>query len=1122
MQELRPQLADSQASCLRAEGETKRLTKKLASSHDTSEQQKNDLEKLQIAYDELKAKHETDIAQARKHAAGLQRDKSDLQQSMELLKTEHARANRKLPRMGGSPAAANDTPNDFLTPGGPHDDDIFSMAGGSTNRRRGADNSLYPADRFSDYADSSPDASPIKAPRAPNHPSNEIESLQQRLAHAQRQINTLKNTLQREKELKMDYRRKLGASPGMPAPEEDDDADFYEEDTAQAPSVRRPTPYRQRGSRIRGRGRGRGGLTLSERLGMVANSPASEFAADEDDGFRFDSPPPPVPAINFGASDREESTSDEQRVRSPSPSPFDAPSNRTSIDGMDPAFANVLRRTPSANSIPYNSSPLRHPLPNRGGTIGRRNRGGAAFQEARPPSLVGQPDVLAAELGFGSPLKSNESIITEVPVEKADFACQTDIIEQPAAPVIPEAAPRVDCAVQSEVPEEPVAVARSLVDSSAQTSESLRHDASSQCSPPPIPTSSTGVSTDRVSTSSTGVSTDPISTSATGVSTDPTFTTSTGVSTDPPTLVKTEHASIQAEVSVGQDAQSQTDAAPRLVNVEVQSESPQSADLSTSSVLEDTMLTPTRAIVTLPDLDSSDSDGEQTETGMDSDLETETETDTDDYTDARQSVTGSTPFQSVDDFHSISTHTDPFPDATPSQSTDDFHSIGSYADDGNDADNNSILTSRAKRASASSHASSSLSSPPRPPSPTYDSKSVSAMIIEPETPKPELKAIPEPELKEIPKPELKEMSTQTDEWQPQRPAVPPSPAFRIGTTGQQFQFVPATGSSSRTTSMNSTTGLLPNLMRESPAASYRTLPGDRRQSMDSMVSSMMEEQVPVPVDKSKPPTMMLPPPPRMPPPPTSMPPPTFIPEKRDFPPPRPSSPPPPELIQRATTPTFGSVLMLPGSRQPRQSGSSMPPSQQGLRELPSTHSFRSANNAANHAGGLFGNVDRERREFSSTSLNSERSVASPRSSFSSEQHFNLRNNLAKAPTTPDRTATATNAAGLSTDPAIIHAITQTMIGEPLYKYVRRPMGGNTRHKRFFWVHPYTKMLYWSDSDPQSSKVSESSAKSGTYTSCICCTPTHPVFSLHRGYKIRAGSQSYATWAVPVQPYRDNS
>lgn len=810
---------------------------------------------------------------------------------------------------------------------------------------------------------------------------------------------------------------------------------------------------------------------------MVANSPASEFAADEDDGFRFDSPPPPVPAINFGASDREESTSDEQRVRSPSPSPFDAPSNRTSIDGMDPAFANVLRRTPSANSIPYNSSPLRHPLPNRGGTIGRRNRGGAAFQEARPPSLVGQPDVLAAELGFGSPLKSNESIITEVPVEKADFACQTDIIEQPAAPVIPEAAPRVDCAVQSEVPEEPVAVARSLVDSSAQTSESLRHDASSQCSPPPIPTSSTGVSTDRVSTSSTGVSTDPISTSATGVSTDPTFTTSTGVSTDPPTLVKTEHASIQAEVSVGQDAQSQTDAAPRLVNVEVQSESPQSADLSTSSVLEDTMLTPTRAIVTLPDLDSSDSDGEQTETGMDSDLETETETDTDDYMDARQSVTGSTPFQSVDDFHSISTHTDPFPDATPSQSTDDFHSIGSYADDGNDADNNSILTSRAKRASASSHASSSLSSPPRPPSPTYDSKSVSAMIIEPETPKPELKAIPEPELKEIPKPELKEMSTQTDEWQPQRPAVPPSPAFRIGTTGQQFQFVPATGSSSRTTSMNSTTGLLPNLMRESPAASYRTLPGDRRQSMDSMVSSMMEEQVPVPVDKSKPPTMMLPPPPRMPPPPTSMPPPTFIPEKRDFPPPRPSSPPPPELIQRATTPTFGSVLMLPGSRQPRQSGSSMPPSQQGLRELPSTHSFRSANNAANHAGGLFGNVDRERREFSSTSLNSERSVASPRSSFSSEQHFNLRNNLAKAPTTPDRTATATNAAGLSTDPAIIHAITQTMIGEPLYKYVRRPMGGNTRHKRFFWVHPYTKMLYWSDSDPQSSKVSESSAKS---------------------------------------------
>jgi hypothetical protein len=60
--------------------------------------------------------------------------------------------------------------------------------------------------------------------------------------------------------------------------------------------------------------------------------------------------------------------------------------------------------------------------------------------------------------------------------------------------------------------------------------------------------------------------------------------------------------------------------------------------------------------------------------------------------------------------------------------------------------------------------------------------------------------------------------------------------------------------------------------------------------------------------------------------------------------------------------------------------------------------------------------------------------------------------------------------GSATDPTIIHAITQTMIGEFLYKYTRRPIGkghSERRHKRFFWVHPYTKTLYWSSADPGS-------------------------------------------------------
>lgn len=61
--------------------------------------------------------------------------------------------------------------------------------------------------------------------------------------------------------------------------------------------------------------------------------------------------------------------------------------------------------------------------------------------------------------------------------------------------------------------------------------------------------------------------------------------------------------------------------------------------------------------------------------------------------------------------------------------------------------------------------------------------------------------------------------------------------------------------------------------------------------------------------------------------------------------------------------------------------------------------------------------------------------------------------------------------GPGTDPRMIQAITQTMIGEYLWKYTRKTGRGEmseNRHRRYFWVHPYTKTLYWSDRDPATS------------------------------------------------------
>ena len=68
----------------------------------------------------------------------------------------------------------------------------------------------------------------------------------------------------------------------------------------------------------------------------------------------------------------------------------------------------------------------------------------------------------------------------------------------------------------------------------------------------------------------------------------------------------------------------------------------------------------------------------------------------------------------------------------------------------------------------------------------------------------------------------------------------------------------------------------------------------------------------------------------------------------------------------------------------------------------------------------------------------------------------------------------------ATDPRMIQAITQTMIGEYLWKYTRkagRSETSSSRHRRFFWVHPYTRTLYWSEKDPSTAGRDMLKAKS---------------------------------------------
>lgn len=63
---------------------------------------------------------------------------------------------------------------------------------------------------------------------------------------------------------------------------------------------------------------------------------------------------------------------------------------------------------------------------------------------------------------------------------------------------------------------------------------------------------------------------------------------------------------------------------------------------------------------------------------------------------------------------------------------------------------------------------------------------------------------------------------------------------------------------------------------------------------------------------------------------------------------------------------------------------------------------------------------------------------------------------------------------------VLPFVMHTMIGEWLLKYTRNRMGNgisNKSHQRFFWLHPYTKTLYWSQQEP-GVKGGEYKAKSG--------------------------------------------
>lgn len=73
------------------------------------------------------------------------------------------------------------------------------------------------------------------------------------------------------------------------------------------------------------------------------------------------------------------------------------------------------------------------------------------------------------------------------------------------------------------------------------------------------------------------------------------------------------------------------------------------------------------------------------------------------------------------------------------------------------------------------------------------------------------------------------------------------------------------------------------------------------------------------------------------------------------------------------------------------------------------------------------------------------------------------------------------------NPVLQDAMKQTRTGEFMFKYTRRSLRnilGDRLHRRFFWVDPYIRALYWSPEAPESRNPSDVKAKSGVYDNAL--------------------------------------
>ncbi|KAG2184144.1 hypothetical protein INT44_009159 [Umbelopsis vinacea] len=202
-------------------------------------------------------------------------------------------------------------------------------------------------------------------------------------------------------------------------------------------------------------------------------------------------------------------------------------------------------------------------------------------------------------------------------------------------------------------------------------------------------------------------------------------------------------------------------------------------------------------------------------------------------------------------------------------------------------------------------------------------------------------------------------------------------------------------------------------------------------------------------------------------------------------PPRPERPPSPMLIAKTQKPPVTPKMHITPSPKPSVS-TPIPLKNKSIRSSPSISSLRPSDSVNDFA------QDKTRKdEYGHAIIRKKSFAASSSSSLTSSPVESLSEHSLqrKASLVSQSSLSLYNSPSTPSSLSVITAITKTMIGDWLWKYTRRTVGGGIsehRHRRFFWVHPYTRTLYWSAIEP-GVDGSEALAKSA-YVEAVMSVP----------------------------------